>query len=91
MGPVAQDYFRTAVTVGQNGCQIGHGAAGHQQGRFLPHPLGGQILQLVNGRISLKHIIPQYRVGNRLPHFICGQGRRIAAQIYGSHGGPITG
>jgi hypothetical protein len=58
MGPVAQYYFRTAAAVGQDGYQVGHGTAGHQQRRFLPHPLGGQILQPVSGRVILKYIIP---------------------------------
>lgn len=82
---IAKDGFVAPAAMCQDGDKIGHGAAGHEQCRFLAQALGGHRLQTVDCRILAEDIIAQGGLAHRLPHSGCRQCNRITSQIHSSH------
>ena len=87
VAPVSQDDLIAPATVGQQAYQIAHGAAGKKQGGFLAQFFGGHILELVNGRVFVKHVISHLSFGHGFTHGLGGLGQGVTSQVNDPHSG----
>ena len=61
--------------------QVAHSAGGHEQPRLLTHTLGGQLLETVDRRVLLRHVIAHLGLRHRPSHPWIGHRLGVAAQI----------
>ena len=82
---VAEDDLVAAAAVRQDRNQVAHRPADHQQGRLLAEPLGGHLLEPVDGGVLTEDVVAKLGMVNRLPHLRRGKSYSIAAKINRSH------
>ena len=87
VGLIPQDDLVPAAAVGQQADQVGHGPAGHEQGRFLAGHFRRQGLQAAHGRVFAENIVAQFGLRHGPPHGFGGLGDRVRAQVDRVHSG----
>lgn len=81
VGLAPGDQLIPARTMGQRRHQVAHRPRGHEQGRFLAHPLGGDLLQPLHCWVLSPAIIADLCGRHRSPHRLGRLCYRIGAQI----------
>src|SRR5581483_10944507 len=81
VGLAAHDGFVAALAVRQQRDEVGHGAAGDEHGRLLAHPVGGHLLQALDGGVVAEDVVSDFGPEHRLAHRRRGMRDRVAAQV----------
>ena len=81
MGLVPENHLVAPAAVNQLTDQVGHGAAGHQQGRRFARPFGRHFLQAFHGGVFAINVVSDFGFGHGFSHPLGGRGDGVAAQI----------
>jgi len=65
----------------QHADEVAHGSAGHEEGGLLAEPLGGDLLEAVDGRVLAEDIVAQLGVGHGPAHLRAGHGEGVGAKV----------
>ena len=76
---MADDELVAPPAVGEQADQVGHGAAGHKDGRLLTHPFSGHLLQSVDRRVFAKDVVAHLGLVYGFSHGRRGQSHSVAA------------
>ncbi len=85
MRSITHYHFITTPTVGEDGYQVAHRAAGDEQSSFLAKLLRGQGLQPIDRGILLIDVVAHLCRVHRFTHGWRGLRDRIAAQVDDLH------
>ncbi len=78
-----QHHLLAALGLRQDGQQVGHGAAGHEQAGLFAQEIGHRGFQFAYGGIAIQAVIADRGGAHPLVHGCGGMGDRIAAQVDG--------
>jgi hypothetical protein len=67
--------------VGHDGDEVPHGARGNEEARLFTEQGCGTLLKGSNGRIVLKDVVADLRLGHGAAHFWGWMGHRVGAPI----------
>ena len=81
VGVTLQNRLLTVSGVGQDGDEIPHRAADHEEGCLLAEELRRVLLQLADRGIPLAPIVPHLRSRHRLPHLLGRLRDRVTAKV----------
>ena len=85
VGLVSHDDLIAALAVGEDGHQVAHGAAGHEEAGFLAEHLGSAFLEAVDGGVFAVDVVADLGASHGLPHGLGGLGDGVAAQVDDAH------
>ena len=88
MGLVSEDHFVAPVAMNQLAYQVGHGAAGHQQGSRFVGQVGRHLLQPFDGGVFTVDVVADFSFGHGFSHPLGGRCDGVAAQIDEHHSLP---
>src|SRR4030095_15333741 len=73
--------FLAGLRVAQYRDEVAHRAGGDEQSGFLPQPLRGQRLPLLDSGLLLQDVVTALSARHRLPHLRRGKRQRVGAEV----------